>query len=193
MPKTLGDIRFAVERDTGTLDNADVVIWCNDCNMDIGSVINVPSATPYQISLTTTDLDYALPVDLKEINRLWLQSDFDAGINKELRVKYRIYNGRIYFPIAFPSTDTLNVDYYKFLTTFADVDDEIDFADRYMTVYTAYCTMRYYMLPLTQSTLGEPTARRNHERSFAAYQNAKSQVIQNYGFNNPDLTIRERW
>lgn len=193
MAKTLSDIRFVVERDTGTLDNSDVVIWCNDANMDIGTLINVPSAEPYEISLTTTDIDYALPADLKEINRLWLQSDYDSGINKELRVTYRIYNGRIFFPKAFPMNDTLNIDYYKHLTTFDDIENEIDFDDRYMTIYTAYCAMRYYMLPSTQTTLGEITARNNYERAAATYRMAKNQVVQNYGFSNPDLVIRERW
>jgi len=193
MAKTLADIRFTVERDTGQLENADIVIWCNDCNTDIGTAINVPSATPYQIAITTTDLEYELPPDLKEINRLWLQSDYDAGIDREIRYKYRIYNGHIQFPLPFPIIDTLNIDYYKFLTFFETIDDEIDFADRYVTVYTAYCTMRYYLLPSTQQTLGEAVARRNAERAAGSYQMAKNQVIQGYSFNNPDLAIRERW
>lgn len=192
MAKTITDIRFTVERETGQLENETVLNWCNDANMDFGTVLNVPGTT-YQIALTTTDLDYALPTDLKEINRLWLQSDYDEGIDRELRVRYRIYNGRIYFPVPFPTTDKLNIDYYKFLKTFVLMTDVIDFDDRYMTVYTSYCTMRYYMLSSTQATIGEPTARRNYERSFAAHQNAKNQVIQNYSFTNPDLTVKERW
>jgi hypothetical protein len=191
--KTLSDIRFVVERETGELTDDVVINWCNDLNMDIGSVMNVPSEIPYEITITTTDLDYALPADLKEINRLWMQSDYDSGVDRELRVKYRIYNGRIQFPVPFGSSDTLNVDYYKFLKFFELISDSIDFADRYMTVYTSYCKMRYFMLPSTQTALGEATARRNYERAAGSYQLARNQVIQNYSFNNPDLVVRERW
>lgn len=193
MVKTLEDIRVVVERNTATLDNETIIDWCNDCNMDIGTVINVPSAAPYEISITTTGLEYDLPADLKEINRLWLQSDYDSGISKELSVQYRIYNGKIQFPLPFPRTDTLNVDYYKFLTTFSDISDEIDFADRFMTVYTSYCMMRYYMLPTTQSVLGEAVARRNYERAAGSYQVAKNQVVQNFSYTTPDLSVKERW
>lgn len=193
MAKSLSDIRFMVERETGALDNSDVIAWCNDANMDFGAALNVPAATPFEITLTTTDLEYDLPDDLKEINRLWLQSDYDSGVNRELSVKYRIYNGKIQFPVPFPTTDTLNVEYYKQLTTFDDIDDTIDIADRFVTIYTAYCVMRYFSLPSTQTTIGEKTARTNYERSFAMYQNAKRQVLQNYSFTNPDLTIKERW
>jgi hypothetical protein len=192
MAKTLEDIRFVVEREVGILENAIIINWCNDANMDFGTVLNVPAPT-HPITLTTTDLEYALPSDLKEINRLWLQSDFESGINRDLRTNYRIYNGKMQFSVPFPSIDTLNVDYYKYLTFFDAMSDVIDFEDRYMTVYTAYCAMRYFMLRSTQEALGESVAQLNYERAAGSYQMAKNQVIQNYSFKNPDLTIKERW
>jgi len=193
MPKKISDIRSIVERDINdVLDNDSVLIWCNDANMDFGTVLNVPGTTA-QIALDTTSTSYALPSDLKEINRLWLQSEYDNGLNRGITVPYRIYAGNIEFPIPFPFTDTLNIDYYKFLTTFDDIDDLIDFPDRYMTIYTSYCATRYFSLPSTQDRLGELPARRNYERTLNAYTIAKRQVIQNYSFNNPDLSVKERW
>lgn len=192
MPKNLSDIRWIVERDTGTLDNESLVNWCNDCNVEIGSSINVPAPT-FQIEVNTTDLEYALPTDLKEINKLWLQSDYDGGINRELTRPFRIYSGKIQFPTSFPASDILNVDYYKYLTFFTDIDDEIDLEDQFVTVYTSYCVMRYYSLPDVQDRLGELAARRNFERSERLFFQAKNQVISYYGFQNPDVSVRERW
>lgn len=104
-PKHSQTFDFFVERETGPLDNESVINWCNECNIDIGAHINIPAPT-YQIALNTTDLDYPLPAYLKQINRLWLQSEYDNGINCDLDVKYRIYNGRIHFPVPFPMVDT---------------------------------------------------------------------------------------
>ncbi|WP_138752762.1 hypothetical protein [Paenibacillus sinopodophylli] len=193
MAVTLGDIRSVVIRETGmtVIEHESIINWCNDANMDIGVALNVP-ATTFQIALTTTDLSYALPVDAKEINRLWLESDIDAGINRDLSVNYRIYNGLIEFPIAFPTLDTLNIDYYKILTYFTTETDVIDFPDRYITIYTSYCKMRYYELFSTQEKLGQ-VATLNYDRSAQIYQSTKRQIIQNYSFTNPDLTIKERW
>jgi len=190
--KTLEDVRFFVERETGPLENQSVINWCNECNIDIGAHINIPAPT-YQIALNTTDLDYPLPADLKQINRLWLQSEYDNGINRDLNLNYRIYNGRIHFPVPFPFTDTLNIDYYKTLKHFTTITDEIDLPDRFMTVYTFYCAMRFYSLPETQEKLTELVARRNFERATAMYQMAKAQAIQNYEFQNPSLAVHERW
>jgi len=110
-----------------------------------------------------------------------------------LNVNYRIYNGRIHFPVPFPFTDTLNIDYYKTLKHFTTITDEIDLPDRFMTVYTSYCAMRFYSLPETQEKLTELVARRNFERATAMYQMAKAQAIQNYEFQNPSLAVHERW
>jgi len=190
--KTLEDIRSIVQRETGLTEHELVIQWANDANMDFGTVLNVPGTTS-PITVNTTDLEYTLPTDLKEINRLWLQSDYDAGMDREIRVPYRIYNGKIKFPTPFSAADTLNIDYYKFLTHFDDITDSIDFPDRYITVYTAYCFMRYYGLQSTRDKLGQAVAQQNYDRAANAYQMAKNQVIQNYSFTNPDLTVLERW
>lgn len=189
---TLEEIRAVVEKETGPLENEWIVNWCNDCNADIESLIFIPSTT-YQITINTTDTEYPLPADLKEINRLWLQSDFDNGINRELKVDYRIYGGKIQFPRPFPFVDTLNVDYYKYLTVFSDITDSIELHDRFVPLYTSYCVGRYYALFKTQQEIGELMARRNYERAAVAYNSTKMQVVQTYGFTNPDLSIRERW
>lgn len=191
MAVTLDDIRSIVTRETGitAIEEESIINWCNDLNVDVGSAINVLGET-YQIALTTTDLDYALPEGLKEINRLWLQSDFDNGVNRELKVRYRVYNGRIEFPIPFLAVDTLNIDYYKFLTYFTSGTDVIDLPDRYITLYTSYCKMRYYEL---QSTISQGSSLPNYDRSSQAFQMVKRQVIQNYSFTTPDLSVMERW
>lgn len=194
MTVTLDDIRSVVIRETGmtVIDHESIINWCNDANMDFGVALNVPAET-FQITLTTTDLEYSLPIDLKEINRMWLQSEFDNGINREITFPYRIYNGKINFPVPFPTEDTLNIDYYKFLTYFDEDLIAIDFPDRYITAYTTYCKMRYYELYSTQQSIGQQVAAQNYERSAQAYQAAKRQVIQNYSFTNPSLSVVERW
>lgn len=189
---TLEEIRAVVEKETGPLENEWVVNWCNDVNADIETAIFLPAPT-YQISINTTDTEYPLPADIKEINRLWLQSEFDNGINREIRVPYRIYNVTISFPRPFPFDDTLNVDYYKFLDRFDDITDSTELPDRFMSLYTSYCVGRYYGLLKIQQELGELQARRNYERAAANYNATKMQVVQAYGFTNPDLSIRERW
>lgn len=192
MPKTLEDVRNIVQRETGLTEWESIVNWCNDLHMDVGAVLNVPAPT-YQIVLNTTDLDYPLPDDLKEINRFWSQRDYDSGVQKDIEFQYRIYNGRLQLPLAWPVIDTLNMDYYKFLRFFESQTDPIDFPDRYLTLYTAYCKMRYYELPSTIQLIGDVAARQNYEREAAMYQNMRNQVIQNYSYTNPDLVIKERW
>lgn len=191
---TINDIRFAVVRETGAtaIEHESVIQWCNDCNVDIGSVINIPADT-FQIPLTTTDMTYSLPEDLKEINRLWLESDLDYEINRSLRINYRIYNGTISFATPFRSEDVLNVDYYKFLTHFEDQEDLIDIPDRYMSLYVSYCKMRYFELFSTQDKITLPIAQRNSEFASQMYQVMRNQVIQYYSFTNPDISIVERW
>ncbi|WP_214629990.1 hypothetical protein [Paenibacillus agaridevorans] len=194
MATTINDIRFAVVRETGStaIEHESVIQWCNDCNVDIGSVINVPADT-FQIPLTTTDMTYALPEDLKEINRLWLESDLEFEINRDLRVNYRIYNGKIEFRVPFRAEDTLNIDYYKFLIRFTEQDDEIDIPDRYASLYVSYCKMRYFELFSTQTNIGLQIAQRNSEFAAQMYNAMRNQIIQYYSFTNPDLVIKERW
>jgi len=192
VPKTLEDVRDIVQRETGLTEHESIISWSNDLHMDVGSVLNVPGET-YQIELNTTDLDYPLPADLKEINRIWSQRDYDSGVQKNVDFQHRIYNGRLQLPLAWPTLDTLNIDYYKFLRYFESQTDPIEFPDRYITLYTSYCKMRYYELPSTMQAIGDVPARQNFERAAGMYQAMRNQVIQNYSYTNPDLTVKERW
>jgi len=194
MAKTLEDVRSILTSEVGmaAVEHESIISWSNDLHMDVGTTLNVPAPT-YQIALNTTDLDYPLPDDIKEINRFWSQRDYDSGVQKNLNFQYRIYNGRLQLPLAWASTDTLNIDYYKFLRVFDSITDEIEFPDRYLTLYTAYCKMRYYELPSTVIAIGENTARNNFEREAGMYQAMRNQAIQNYSYTTPDLVIRERW
>lgn len=194
MAITLNQIRSIVTREVSpaAIEHESIMAWCNDLNMDIGSVLNVPGTT-YQIALTTTDFVYPLPTDLKEINRMTLQSDIDADINREIVVQYRIYNGQIEFPLPFPQVGTLNIDYYKFLTYFTDQNDVIDFPDRFVSMYTSYCKMRYYELDSTRQQLSVQVAQANSAAAGQTYLAMRNQAIQNYTFTTPDLTIRPYW
>lgn len=190
---TLDAVRFIIQRQTGQpIEHEQVIIWANDLNMDVGAVINVPGTT-YQIAINTTDLTYHLPDDLKQINRMWLQSEYDSGLDRDIKIPYRIYDGTISFPVPFSFTDTLNIDYYKFLTTYNDISDTLDLPDRYVPLYANYCMMRYYELTSTSQQIGAELAIANQQRFAQMYATVKNQVIQNYSFTNPDLSVVERW
>lgn len=193
MATTLSDIRFTLQRELqdSTIDNETVIIWCNNANSDFGMNLNVPTSST--IALTTTDLSYALPSDLKVINRLSFQSDIDNGVDREFQGSYRIYNGQIIFPTYFTQADTLNIDYYSQLTYFTDITDVIDIDDRYNTIYTAYGKMQYYDLPSTLERLGGQLTTRKHQDAQVAYNTIKNAVTQQYSLQNEPTTIQERW
>ena len=192
MATTLADIRFIIERYTGdTLDNESIVNWCNDAQAEFALNINVPDSG--QITLTTSDLEYPLPAGLKVINRLWLQSDFDAGIDKVFKWQYRIYNGNIIFKQAWVQVDTLNIDFYKHLKFFTDIEDEIDLDDRFASLYTSYGQREYYDTPTAKATLNESQARKEWEKHHARYLNIRQQVIAYYALQNEPVAVDERW
>lgn len=193
MTTSISDIKFLLQRELqdSTIDNETVIIWCNNANSDFGLNLNIPTTST--IAVITTDLSYALPADLKIINRLSFQSDIDEGLDREFKGSYRIYNGTIIFPTYFTEADTLNVDYYKQMTYFTAITDAIDINDRYNTIYTAYCKMQYYDLPSTIERLGAQVATRKHQDAQGAYQNMKNAVTQLYALNIEPTTIQARW
>lgn len=192
MVTTLAQIRFIIERSVGrSLENEWVINACNDAQAEFSLDINIPDTTT--ISLTTEVLEYPLPVGLKVINRLWLQSDFDAGIDKEFKWKYRIYNGNLIFHQSWVQTDTLNVDFYKHMTYFTDITNEIDLDDRFSPLYTAYGQREYYDLPDVKSQLGESAAQKNWEKHNARYMAIRQQVTSYYAIQNEPVSVDERW
>lgn len=194
MTTTLTDIRYLIEREVkDTIENEDVINWCNQVNADIGTNINIP-ATASSIALNSTDLEYALPSDLKIINRLRLQSVIDEGIDRELLTPYRIYNGYLILPRVFwLAPDTLMLDYYKHLTNFTSISDNIDLPDRLNTVYSFYGFMKYYKQPNVMQKMGEPSARKQAETAERMYLNMKDQVISYYSLGNEPVVVDRRW
>lgn len=194
MATSLLDIRFQTERQTRptTLDNDDFLIWANEANADIGMNFDLPASTT--ISLTTTDLEYALPSDLKIINRLRLQSVVDDGLDREFGIDYRIYNGTIIFPrTLWIAPDTVIVDYYKHFNVFTSIDDLIELDDRYAPLYMHYALMKYYDLPETTTLIGEQTALRKMQAAEARYRNMKVQLTAYQQLSNEPVTIQGRW
>lgn len=188
---TLADIRFLVEQDLdATLQNVFVVNGSNDAQTNIGVAINIPATS--QILINTTDLKYTLPSNLKQINRLWLQSDFDNGMDREFKAPYRIYNGEIIFPRAYIESDTLNVDYYKNMTYFTTINDVIDLEERFVPLYTAYLRMRYYQLPDIKKEFGNH-AEVNAQTYSSMYETTKRDVIAYYSLKNDPVVVQERW
>lgn len=192
MSTSLLDLRFRVERNVGeSIDNEWFLNVCNDAQAEFSLNINIQDTA--QISLTTTDLSYTLPADLKIINRLWLQSDFDAGIDKEFKWTYRTYGGKIIFVQAWHQTDTLNIDYYRNMIYFTDIDDEIDLEDRFSPLYTAYGQREWYDLPNTKQKMGDAAARKEWDKHNARYLTIRQQVISYYNIQNEPVSVNERW
>jgi hypothetical protein len=186
------DLRFIVERFTGgTVDNEWFINVCNDAQAEFALNINIQDAD--QISLTTSDLEYTLPTGLKIINRLWLQSNFDAGIDKEFKWPYRTYKGKIIFTQPWVQTDTLNIDYYRHMTYFTSMDDEIDIEERFNSLYTSYGQREYYDRPEVRAAIGESQARKEWEKHNARYLNIQQQVISYYNIQNEPVSVNERW
>jgi hypothetical protein len=175
MTTTLSAIRFLIEQQSEPTTNEDVIIWCNEVNMDVGMNIDIP-ATPQTIVLDVNTLNYPLSANLKIINRLRLQSDITAGIDLSLNIKYRIYNGEIIIPNVFwVAPDSLVVDYYKHMSYFTAITEAIDIADRFTPLYT------FYGLSKSKPEF-EPK-----------YQMMKDQVVSYYSLGNEPVTIESRW
>lgn len=192
MTTSLTDIRFTMERYVqDTLDSESVIHWMNDAQSDFSVNVDLPATAA--IPVTTTDLQYNLPADMKSIVRLWMQSDFDLGNDSEFHGPYRIYNGKIIFPSYFRQSDTLNVDYYKQFKYFTALSDMIDVEDRYQPLYVAYGLAQYYLQPSVKQTIGEGAAQKNYDAQMGRYMGLKHQIIQAHSLQNPDYVIKERW
>jgi hypothetical protein len=190
------DIKFILQRELqdSTIDDETVLIWCNNANSDFGVNLNIPESSSIYVS--TTELSYDLPDDIKVINRLSLQSDMDHGVDKAFTGSYRIYNGKIIFPGYFTKDDTLNLDYYKQLTYFTDIQNEIDIDDRYGTIYVYYAKAMYYneRKAISGSSIRDIRIAMLSAQSITnMYSAVKKQIIQQYSFHNEPTTIQERW
>lgn len=194
MSTTLSDIRFLIERQIkAAIEDADVLNWGNEVNADIGTNINIPT-NPFNISLTTVDLEYALPENLKVINRLRLQSAIDHMLDTDFTIPYRIYNGKLILPrVIWIAPDTLVVDYYKHLNYFETIYDEIELPDRLRTVYAFYGYAKYYQEPEVIARVGENQARANQQTYSNMYANMKEQVIAYFSLGEEPTVVDRRW
>lgn len=191
MAITLLQIRFIAERDGLALEDEWVINKCNDAQADFGININIPDTDT--IAITTTEILYPLPADLKIINRLWLTSDRDNDVDREFKWPYRIYNGNIIFVQPYLTEETLNVDYYRNMTYYTDISENIDLPDRFVPLYTSFLKMEWYDLPQVKQQLGESQARQEWTKHNARYLNMQRQVISNYSLQNEPATVDERW
>lgn len=195
MTVLLSDIRDTLAQELGEpFDNETVLLWCNNAQSDFGASINVPATNT--LSVTTTQLTYALPTYLKIITRLWSQTDYNNGIDTPLQTNYRIFNGNIIFQSYFRQADTINIDYYKLLKYFTSITDAIEIDDRYITIYTYYCQAMYYTKrkSIQGSSIRDiRIAMLSAQSIMQMYNSVKSQVIQQYLFRNEPSEVRERW
>lgn len=191
----LSDIRYTVEQELETnIDNETIILWCNNAQSDFGAALNVPETNT--ISVTPTQLTYALPADLKAITRLWSQTDYDNGIDSPLQANYRIFNGNIIFQTYFRQADTIHIDYYKLLKYFTSISDAIDIDDRFITIYTYYCQSMYYAKrkSIQGTSIRDIRIAMLSAQSITGMYNAvKAQVIQQYLFRNEPSEVAERW
>lgn len=176
----LSDIRFIVERDVQDyLDVTSVVDWSNAAQHEFMMRIFIADATT--ISVNTLDVIYTgLPTDIREFRRFRWQSDLDMKINRPYYPVYEYYDDKFEIPSPFMRTDTLLIDYYRFLTFFTDINDDIDLEDRYYPLYANYIKMMYYSLPSTITRLGMDMAMMKQAESKAGYDIAHKQVIDAY-------------
>jgi hypothetical protein len=191
MAKTLSDIRAIIERQAGVIEDDWLINVCNDAQAEFSLDINISDTAT--IALTTSALEYTLPDGLKIINRLWLQSDFDNGLDKEFTWSYRIYSGKIIFKQPWIQTDTMNVDFYRHMLYFTDVENEIDLDDRFASLYTAYGQREYYDMASVKERIGAPQAQKEWDKHNVRYLNIKQQVISYYSIQNEPVVIQERW
>lgn len=189
MATTLSQIRFIIERNAGQVENDLVINWCNEAQSELIMLIEIPTSST--IAITTSVLSYAEPANIKRINRLWLQSERTAGIDRDISMGYRRYGGFIVFETLFGQADTLNVEYYKHFTYFTDVDDVIDLEDRYTTLYTSYGQAQYYDIPSVIERLGDQAARRQYDKHYARYLTIKDQIAAQYTLETQPSTFKE--
>lgn len=192
MATTLTDIRYAVEKATkDELDPLDVIAWCNDAQSELMIMVELPSTDP--IAVNTTDVAYNEPADIKRINRLWLTSERNQGVDRDIPKSYRRYGGQIIFETPFGQEDTLNVDFYKHLKHFTAVTDTIDLEDRYASLYTSYVQAQYYDLPHVIASMGEAQAKRQYEKHYGRHATIKDAIATQFTLQTQPSTIKEAW
>lgn len=192
MAITLSEIRFDIERSVkDSIENEDVVNWCNDAQTELLMVIDLPDSLT--IPINTYDLAYTVSMDAKRINRIWLQSERDAGMDRDIAKPYRIYNGEIIFETRFDRDDTLQIDFYRHLTYFEDITDVIDVEDRYKTLYTSYGIAQYYDNPQVIDRLGDNRANRQYEKHYGRHLTIREQIASQYVMQAQPSTIKESW
>jgi hypothetical protein len=185
----LSDIRALIEREIKPyqIENEDTINWCNQVNADVGTEINLPDSE--DIPLLTTAFIYALPTDLKVINRLNLQSLIDEGKDREWNINYRIYNGELILPTTPFQEDTLVLDYYKNLTYHTDITQTLDLPNRFTPLYTYYGIMKYYQSFEVIERLGDAQARLRSELNQRMYMSMRKQVIATYSLGEQPTVI----
>lgn len=192
MATTLEQIRFDIERSIKhTVESEDVINWCNDAQSELIMTVNLPSTL--SIPVTTSELAYAADIDVKRINRIWLQSERDAGVDRDIPKPYRMYNGEIIFETLFDREDTLNIDYYRHLKYFTEITDEIDVEDRFKSLYTSYGIAQYYDNPLTMEQIGVQQANRQYDKHYNRHLTIRDQIAAQYILQLQPSTIKESW
>lgn len=192
MATTLEQIRFDIERAVkSSVEDAEVINWSNDAQIELISTVELPATT--SIAVTTSALSYALSIDVKRVNRLWLQSERDAGVDRDIPKAYRIYNGSIIFESLFGQADTLNIEYYKHLKYFTAITDAIDVEDRFKSLYTSYGIAQYYDNPHTIERIGENQANRQYEKHYGRHLTIRDQIAAQYVMQSQPSTIKEAW
>jgi hypothetical protein len=195
MATNLSNIRFLVEREFGeTIEDADILNWCNQVNMDVGVNINIPSPTPLSIVMVDNIIEYVLDENLKVINRIRSQSDIDNHIDRELKLNYRIYGGKLILQqVYWNIPDTLIVDYYKNMAVFTDIDNTIDIDDRFTPLYVFYCKIQYHNQRKDSQNVNWRVAINSINTLMSNYSNIKLQVMAYYALRNEPVIISESW
>jgi hypothetical protein len=193
MATTLEKIRLKIEDAVNdAVTNESVIEWCNDAQSEIMMAIDIPDSAT--LSVNTTDLSYPLvPTNIKRINRLWLSSERSAGVDRDINVPYRIYDGSIVFAQRFGKEDTLNIEYYRHLTYFTAITQNIDIDDRYATLYSSYGIAQYYDSPKVIERLGELPAQRQYDKHYGRHMNIRNQISAQYLMEMQPSTIKEAY
>jgi hypothetical protein len=189
---TLSDIRFEIERFVkDTVENVEVIDWCNDAQIELLAIINLPDTVT--IPVNTSDISYPFTSDVKRINRMWMDSEREAGVDRDIPMSYRIYNEEIIFHNRFDRDDTLHIDFYRHLTYFTDINDLIDIDDRFKTLYTSYGIAQYYDNPQTIVRIGENLSSRQYEKHYGRHMTVRDQIAAQYITQIQPSTIKEAW
>lgn len=192
MTTTLSDIRYQVEKSVkDELDPIDVINWCNDAQSELLLMVELPDTGT--IAVNTSDIAYAEPANIKRINRMWLTSERDHGLDRDISKAHRRYAGKIIFETRFGRDDTLNVDFYKHLTHFTTITDPIDLEDRYATLYTSYVQAQYYDLPKVIERMTPQQAQRQYDKHYQRHLIIKEAISAQFVMNTQPSTIKEAW